>query len=118
MQLGPMLDALRAPPVPPGRDMQVSEDLFMDLDAPSLKRSSDTPSSTHNRLISPMQMSLRRELKPPVFRCQELLSQSFWLQKHLFSQCHIRDTTVVSHQRSDAFDAIITKFLQEEKPRP
>ena len=41
-----MLDALLAPPVPLGRDMQVSEDLFMDLDTPSLKRSRDTPSST------------------------------------------------------------------------
>ena len=29
-----MLDAVRAPSVPPSRDMQVSEDLFMDLDAP------------------------------------------------------------------------------------
>ena len=44
--LGPMLDALRAPPVPPGRDMQASEDLFMDLDEPSSKRSRDTPSGT------------------------------------------------------------------------
>ena len=30
--LGPMLDALRAPPVPPRRDMQASENLSMDLD--------------------------------------------------------------------------------------
>ena len=30
--LGPMLHTLRAPPVPPGRDMRASEDLFMDLD--------------------------------------------------------------------------------------
>ena len=37
---------LRAPPVPPGRDMQASEDLFMDLDEPSLKRPRDTPSSS------------------------------------------------------------------------
>ena len=48
----------------------------MDLDAPPLHRSRDTPSSC-NRLSSPIQMSLRRELKPTVFRCQELLSQSF-----------------------------------------
>ena len=46
LPLGPMLNALRAPPVPPGRDMHVSEDLFMDLDEPPLKRSRDTPSST------------------------------------------------------------------------
>ena len=46
LPLGPMLDALLAPPVAVGRDMQVSEDLFMDLDTPSLKRSRDTPSST------------------------------------------------------------------------
>ena len=44
--LGPMLDALRAPPVPPGRDMQASEDLFMDLDEQSSKRPRDTPSSS------------------------------------------------------------------------
>ena len=41
-----MLDALRAPPVPPARDLQVPEDALMDLDAPLLKRSRDTPSST------------------------------------------------------------------------
>ena len=46
LPLGPMLDALRAPPVPRGRDMQVSEDLFMDLDTPPMKRARDTPSST------------------------------------------------------------------------
>ena len=32
LPLGPMLDALLAPPVPLGRDMQVLEDLFLDLD--------------------------------------------------------------------------------------
>ena len=41
-----MLDALRAPPVPPGRDTQDSEDLFMDLDEPPSKRPRDTPSSS------------------------------------------------------------------------
>ena len=41
-----MLDALRAPPVPPGRDMQASEDLFMDLDEQPSKRPRDTPSSS------------------------------------------------------------------------
>ena len=45
MPLGPMLDALRAPPVPPGRDMQ-AEDLFMDLDERPSKRQRDTPSSS------------------------------------------------------------------------
>ena len=40
-----MLDALCAPPVPPGRDIKVSEDVYMDLDAPSSKRSRDTSSS-------------------------------------------------------------------------
>ena len=39
-------DALLARPVPLGRDMQVSDDLFMDLDAPPLKRTRDTPSGT------------------------------------------------------------------------
>ena len=37
LPLGPMLDALLAPPVPLGRDMQVLEDLFLDLDTPSLE---------------------------------------------------------------------------------
>ena len=46
LPLGPMLDALRAPPVPPGRDMQASEDLFMDLDEQPSKRPRDTPSSS------------------------------------------------------------------------
>ena len=46
LPLGPMLDALRAPHGALGRDMQASEDLFMDLDEPQSKRSRDTPSST------------------------------------------------------------------------
>ena len=46
MPLGPMLDALRAPPVPPGRDMQDSEDLLMDLDEQRSERPRDTPSSS------------------------------------------------------------------------
>ena len=46
LPLGPMIDALRAPPVPLGRDMQASEDLFMDLDERPSKRSRDTPSSS------------------------------------------------------------------------
>ena len=41
-----MLDTLRAPPVPPGRDMQASEDLFMDLDEQPSKRPRDTSSSS------------------------------------------------------------------------
>ena len=44
--LGPMLDTLRAPPVPPGRDMQASENLFMDLDEKPSKRPRDTSSSS------------------------------------------------------------------------
>ena len=40
-----MLDALRAPPVPPGGDIQASEDLFMDLDEQPSKRQRDTPCS-------------------------------------------------------------------------
>ena len=43
LPLGPMLDTLRAPPVPPGRDMQASEDLF---DEQPSKRPRDTPSSS------------------------------------------------------------------------
>ena len=46
LPLGPMLDTLRAPPVPPGRDMQASEDLFMALDEQPSKRPRDTPSSS------------------------------------------------------------------------
>ena len=50
LPLGPMLDALRAPPVPPGRDMQASEDLFVDLDEQPSKRPRDTPSSSTQQL--------------------------------------------------------------------
>ena len=46
LPLGPMLDALRAPPVPPGRDLQASEVLFMDLDEQQSKRPRDTPSTS------------------------------------------------------------------------
>ena len=46
LPLGHMLGALCAPPVPPGRDMQASEDLFMDLDEQPSKRPRDTPSSS------------------------------------------------------------------------
>ena len=34
LPLGPMLDALRAPPLPLGRDLQIHDDLFTDLDEP------------------------------------------------------------------------------------
>ena len=88
MPLGPMLDALLALAVPPSRDMQVSEDLFMDLDAPPLKRSRDTPSSTQPSDFANSNDFVQRA-QPPVFRCPELLSQWFLLQKHLFSQCHM-----------------------------
>ena len=64
--LVPMLDALRAPPVPPGRDMQASEDLFMDLDEQPSKRSRDTTSGLRS-LTSPIPMSLCKELKTSVF---------------------------------------------------
>ena len=46
LPLGPMLDTLRAPPVLPGRDMQASEELFMDPDEQPSKRPRDTSSST------------------------------------------------------------------------
>ena len=46
LPFGPMLDILRAPPVPPGRDMPASEDLFTDLDEQPSKRPRDTPSSS------------------------------------------------------------------------
>ena len=46
LPLGPMLDTLRALPLPPGRDMQASEDLFMDLDEQPSKRPRDTPSNS------------------------------------------------------------------------
>ena len=56
LPLGPMLDALRAPPVLPGRDMQVSEDLFLDL---TPHRRNTRPA--RSRPIPPIQMSLRRD---------------------------------------------------------
>ena len=48
MPLGPMFGALRALPIPPGRDMHVFEDVFMDLDATPLKRSRGKPNSTRS----------------------------------------------------------------------
>ena len=73
----PMLDALRAPPVPPGRDFQVPGNVFMT--STHHRRSAHMlkhvrRQAARNRLISPIQMSLRRELKPPVLpRAPELV---------------------------------------------
>ena len=67
LPLGPMLDALRAPPVPPGRDMEASEGLFIDLDEPR-RNAHVTRPAAHNGLISPIPMSLCKELKTSVFR--------------------------------------------------
>ena len=62
LPLGPMLDALRAPPIPPGRDMHVSEDLFMDLDEPPSKRSRDTSSSTQpSDFANPVEFAQRAQ---------------------------------------------------------
>ena len=76
LPLGPILDALRAPRVPPGHDMQASEDLFMDLDEQRSKRSRDTPSSSTQQsdFANPDETVHRTELKTSAFRCQELLS--------------------------------------------
>ena len=94
LPLGPMLHALRAPPVPPGRDMQASKDFFMDL----RQNAHVTRPAAVNSLISPIQMNLCRELKTSVFRCQELLSNTCQLRNPLFSQCHMKTLHLLHHR--------------------
>ena len=50
LPLGPMLDTLRAPSVPTGRDLQASDDLFMDLEEQPSKCPRETPSSSTQQL--------------------------------------------------------------------
>ena len=114
MLLGPMLDALRAPQVPPGRDMQNSEDLSMDLDAPPLIHSRDTPCSTQpseftnsNEFAQRAQtdsVSLSRTPEPvvPCFR-NNFSTSATW------KRC-ARDTIIASQRRSHASDATIPEF--------
>ena len=73
LPLGPMHDALRAPLVPPGHDVQASEDLFMDLDEPPSKRSRDTPSSAQQSdFANPNEFVLRaRNVSVPLPRTPE-----------------------------------------------
>ena len=98
LPLGPMLDALRAPPVPRGRDMQASEEVLMDVDKPSVETL--TPRSTQRSDVA-NPMSLCRELKTSVFRCEELLSNPCQLRRPLFSQC-LMETLHLLHHRCSA----------------
>ena len=84
---GPMLDTLRAPPVPPGRDLQASEDVFMDLDEQPSKRPRDTPSSSTQQFdfANPDEFVQRaRNVSVPLPRTLSNLCQ---LRRHLFSRC-------------------------------
>ena len=101
--LGPMLDILRAPPVPPGRDMQASEDLFMNSHP---NAHVTRPAAALNSLTSPIPMSLCKEPETSVFRCQELLSDLCQIRRHPLSQCHIN---LQRHHFS---------VFQEERQRP
>ena len=89
LPLGPMLDALRAPPVPPGRNFQNSEHAYRYLDTPSSNRSCVTSSSTQPSDFNHPYDFAQRELKQPVSRCQEHLSQRSSRRHFFFSQCHM-----------------------------
>ena len=92
----PMLDALRH-----RRDKQVPEDLFMDLDAPPLKRSRDTPSST--RFTKSNEFAQRAQTASvPLPRTSEPVVLA-------------PDTTIASQRRSHAFDATISKFSRRRE---
>ena len=57
----------------------------------------ETRQASRNRLISSSQVSLRRELKPPLIRCQELPTQPCLLLKNtFFAQCHMGNAAPVT----------------------
>ena len=107
-----MLDALRAPPAP-GRDMQASEDLFMD---PRRNAHVTRPRAALNRLISPILMSVQRaqNVSVPLPRTFEPPVPDPFSASATWKRC-TRDTTFVSQRRSDAFDATISDVFQERQ---
>ena len=93
-----MLGALRAPPVPLGRDVNPRRNARV------------TRPAALNSLISPIPVSLCRELNTSVFRCQELLSNpcQFW---NPFSAS-------ATWKRSRCFRRHHFNVLHEERQRP
>ena len=118
LPLGPMLDALRAPPVPPGRDLQLQK-ICSWISMNSHRNAHGTrPAAQHSTvLISPIPMSLCKELKTSVFRCQELLSNLCQLRRHLFSQCHM-DTLLLRRTVVGSFNANISMFSRRRGQHP
>ena len=114
LPLGPMLDALRAPPVPPGRDMQASEDLFMDLDEHPSKRPRDTPSSRTQQFdfANPDEIvQSARNVSVPLPRTPERL------RRHPFSKCHM-ETLHLRHHSCWFLQRHHFNVFQEERQRP
>ena len=55
------------------------------------------PAAALNSLTSPIPMSLCKELKTSVFRCQEILSNLCQLRRHLCSKCHMETLHLRRH---------------------
>ena len=106
LPLGPMLDALRAPTVPPGKLQKIYSCTSMN----GRRNAHVSRLAALNSLISPIPMSLCKELKTSVFRNQELLSNPCQLRRHLVSQCHMKTLHLRRHRHFNAF--------QEERQRP
>ena len=116
LPLGPMFDALRAPPVPLGRDLQASDDLFMDIDELPLKRSRDTPSSTRQSDFANLNESVQRAQNVGVL-LPRTPEQPVQTPETLFT-LRLLYTTVVSQRRSDVFDATISMFSRRRESSP
>ena len=115
LPLGPMLDALRAPPVPPGRDMQASEDLFMDLDEQPSKRPRDTPSSStqHFDFANPDEFVQRaRNVSVPLPRTPEQPVPAPETPFQPWKPCRFLHATIsmFSRRRDSARDAACGKL--------
>ena len=119
MPLGPMLGALRAPLVPPDRDMHVFEDVFMDLHATPSKRSRGTLNSTQPSVFTSSNefaqraqtasVPFPRTLKPLV------LPPGTPFQPVPHGNVGTRDPNIASQRRSCAFDASISRFYRRRK---
>ena len=81
-----MLHALHAPPMPLGRDVQVPEDVLVDLDVPSSRRSRDTSSITQpSDFIKPSEFAQRAQTAAvPLPRTSDTAVPA--PEKHLFRQ--------------------------------
>ena len=117
LPLGPMLDALRAPPVPPGRDLQASEDLIMDLDEQPSKRPRDTPSSSTQQFDSANRDEFAQRARNVSVPLPRLLSNLCQLQRHPFSPCHMETLRLRRHSCRFLQRHHFNVF-QEERQRP